>query len=227
LPQLFCSDTVEKIMFKKSVLAVAMALALGHSQAATVFNNGVPDLVSGTGMTENIVADNFTVGATFSITNIHFWSAQSSAGAYTGTVSWAIYSDVAGAPGTTLPGPSGGFASITGTLAGGSIGGGDALYFYDIPVAGYTLNAGSYWLALLNGNTPNPTPVGSMVWANSASGTGNGVYFDGLSWVGTGNEQAFRIDGDPVNPNPGLPEPGSIALVLAGLALCGGLRRAR
>jgi hypothetical protein len=220
-----CLDIMEKIMFKKSVLAAALALALGHSQAATVFNNGAPDLVSATGMTEFVVADNFTVGATFDITNIRFWSAQDTASAYVGSVSWAIYSDAVGAPGVAL---TSGLATVPGTATGGTIGGGASIYLFDIPVVAFTLSAGSYWLTLLNGAAPNPAAPGFMGWATASPGTGpGGMYLDAGSWVSSGSEQAFRIDGNPPNPNPGIPEPGTVALLLAGLAVSGGLRQAR
>ncbi len=211
-------------MIKTSALAFALALAFGTSHAATAFDNGVPDLVSATGMTEFVVADNFSLASSFDINNIRFWSAQDTLGAYTGSVSWGLYSDAAGQPGVALVS---GLASVAGTATGGSVGGVGAVYSFDIPVVAFTLSAGSYWLTLLNGAAPNPVAPNFMGWATTSPGTGAGsLYNDAGTWVPSGNEQAFRIDGTATVINP-TPEPASIALVLAGLALCGGLRQKR
>jgi hypothetical protein len=209
-------------MFKPYAVAAALAFTLGSSQAATAFDNGAPDLVSATNMTEFRVADNFTLGASYDITNIRFWSAQETLGSYTGSVSWGIFSNVGGEPGVALVS---GLASILGTATGGTIGGGDAIYSFDIPVVAFTLSAGSYWLTLLNGAAPNPTPVGFMGWATTSPGNAPGGLYNDGGWIASGNEQAFRIDGTLSGGT--LPEPGSIALVLAALALCGGLRQKR
>ncbi len=213
-------------MFKKLALVTALTLALGTSQAATVFNNGAPDLVAGSGMTEFVVADNFTVsGGPFDLTNIRFFSAQDTASAYVGSVAWSLFSNVASAPGVSL---FSGLATVAGVPTAASTGFGYGIYTFDIPLVAITLSAGSYWLALHNGPLTNTTSAGDMTWATSGvvGLPGAGVYFDGSSWVSTGNEHAFRIDGNPTVINP-TPEPGSIALVLAGLALCGALRQKR
>ncbi len=217
-------------MIKASALAVTLALTLGYSQAATLVNNGAPDLVYGTAMTEGLVADNFSlasVGGTnniYTITNIRFWSEQNSAAAYTGTVNWAIYSDASSQPGVAL---TGGLAAVAGTSTGATTAFGYNIWSYDIPVAAFSLSAGSYWLVLLNGATPTVSPPNDMLWASSGSGTGNGVYFSGGAWINSTNEHAFRIDGIVPSPIDPMPEPGSIALVLAGLLAAGGLRQKR
>jgi PEP-CTERM motif len=217
-------DTLENLMFKKTALAAALALTLGQTFAATAFNNGAPDLVAGTGMTEFRVADNFTLGASFDITNIFFWSAQDALSAYTGTISWAIFSDVVGAPGVAAV--ASGTSSAVGTATGGTIGGGDAVYAFNISGLSFTLSAGSYWLSLLNGAAPNPAAPGFMGWATASPGTGPGSVYNDGGWIATGNEQAFRIDGTLTGVPPGVPEPGSLALVMAALAAGVGLRRA-
>jgi hypothetical protein len=210
------------VIKKISARATVLALMLGVSQAATaltVFNNGAPDFVTGTAMTEFVVADNFTVASSYDITNIRFWSAQSALGAYQGSVAWAIYSDLAGLPNSSL---NAGLATVTGTATVGTVPPGYGVYSFDIPVS-FTLAAGNYWLALHNGPLSNTTTPGDMLWATSGStSTPASVYFDG-GWVSTGNEQAFRVDGNVSV----VPEPEGIALFLAGLAVCGGLRKKR
>ncbi len=210
-------------MIKKiSARAAVVALMLGASQAATaitVFNNGVPNLVSGTAMTEFVVADNFTVASSFDITNIRFWSAQDAPGAYQGSVAWAIYSDLAGLPNSSL---NAGLATVAGTASGGSTGFLYGIYSFDIPVT-FTLAAGNYWLALHNGPLSNTTTAGDMLWATSGTGSGPASIYNNGGWIDSGNELAFRVDGNVSV----VPEPEGVALFLAGLAVCGGLRKKR
>lgn len=209
-------------MIKTYARVATLALTLGISQAATavtVFNNGTPDLVAGTGMTEFLVADNFTVSGAFDITNLRFFSAQSAAGAYVGSISWAVYSNVAGLPGLSL---FNALSTVSGTATGGSTGFGYGIYSFDIPVT-FTLAAGNYWLALHNGPLSNTNSLGDMTWTTTGTGVGPAsVYKDG-TWISSGNELAFRVDGNVSV----VPEPEGIALFLAGLTVCGVLRAKR
>ena len=81
------------------------ALALAAAQlsfAAPVFDNGAPDQVYGTQMSEVLVAEDFSLAALTTISSIRFWSIQSAPADYLGSVYWAVYSNVAGAPGAVL-----------------------------------------------------------------------------------------------------------------------------
>ena len=53
-------------MTRVGVAALALCLACG-AQAATVFNNGAPNQLSGVNMSANLVAEDFTVAAAFNI----------------------------------------------------------------------------------------------------------------------------------------------------------------
>jgi hypothetical protein len=197
--------------------------ALGVSQAAlavTVYDNGAPNNVFGTGMSEVQVAENFALGSAYNITNLRFWSIQSAPADYTGSVYWAIYSNSGSAPGSVL------FSGTTATAAtatGNSTAFGYGVYAFNIPVA-FTLSAGNYWLGLHNGPLTNTTPS-EMLWATTATQVGSfGLYRDGANWVNTLNEHAFAIDGVAVP----IPEPATGALLLAGLlATVGAARRRR
>ncbi|MFN0104116.1 MAG: PEP-CTERM sorting domain-containing protein [Bryobacteraceae bacterium] len=200
---------------------IALTLSLSHGvQGATIYNNGSPDQVSGTNMSEFLVAENFTLGAAADITNIRFWSIQSSATEYTGSVYWAVYNNVSNQPGSILQGNS--TASVAGTATGNSTGFGYAEYSFDIPVV-FQLAAGNYWLALHNGPLATTAPS-EMLWATTAVSIGsNGKYLDG-AWIDTGNEHAFRLDGTPVSSGQ-IPEPTTFALLAGGLAATAFLRR--
>lgn len=203
------------------VLALAAGMSL-TSQAAIVYNNGAPDQVYGTQMSEFQVADNFTIGTAANIDNIRFWSIQSAASDYSDSVYWAIYSNVAGQPGVVVQG--GVTAAVAETATGLFTGFGYAEYVFNIPVA-FTLGAGDYWLGLHNGLLASINPT-EMLWSTTAiSAIPTGLYFDG-NWIDSGNEQAFLLEGTRVVvPPPGLPEPGTLTLLAAGLAAAAVFRR--
>jgi hypothetical protein len=198
----------------------ALAIALASSQASfavTVYDNGGPNGAPGTGLSEFRVADNFTLGADFNITKLVFWSVQSSAADYLGSLSWSVYS------GGAAPGASqfSGTASPVAAAVGPSSVPGLTVYAFDIPVS-FTLAAGTYWLGLNNNplNSGNPT---NMSWATTATGAGpTGVYLDAGVWVDSTNEHAFRIEGVAA-----VPEASTAAMFLAGLAACAALVKKR
>jgi hypothetical protein len=200
---------------------VCVVLALTFTQvviAASVFDNGTPDLMSGTLMTEFVVADDFALSSTNTISNIRFWTIQSSASDYSGSISWAIYGDVGDSPSIAL---FSGVAAASAMPTGRSTAFGSAEYEFDIPVA-FTLSAGNFWLAL--NNNPLSTNPSNMAWATTALGAGTkGVYFEGPDWVDTGNEHAFRLDA----AESAIPEPYMPAMLIAGLLTLTRLRQFR
>ena len=106
-----CRETVIQIAYQGTAASMRrlglVALTLGLPlavQAATVFDNGAPDQVSGVNMSSGIVAEDFTLASATFLTGIHFWSTQSSAGDYTGSLGISFYSDNAGTPGNLLAG---------------------------------------------------------------------------------------------------------------------------
>ena len=197
------------------------ALALSAAQlsfAAPVFDNGLPTLDYGTNMSGIVVAKDFSLTALTTISNIRFWSVQSALSDYFGSVHWAVYSNVGGAPGLILSGNTA--VATTASATGRSTGFGYAEYAFDVDVTDFTLGAGNYWLGLANEplDPVNPT---EMLWSSRASVIGlESKYFDStFGWVDAGTHLAFALDGTGVvvPPPPGVPEPGTLALV--GLAV--------
>jgi hypothetical protein len=205
----------------RTTLMCAIAALSQSALAATVFDNGSPNLVSGSEMTEFVVADDFTLASGSNISNIRFWSVQESAADYSGSVSWAIYSDAAGEPAVSL---FSGLTNVTSLATGGATGFGYSVFVFDIPVS-FTLTAGNFWLGLHNGPLSNTAPS-TMLWATTGVGGGTtGAYLDG-GWVNSGNEHAFLLDGGPtLPPDPTVPEPQVILMLLAGFAAFSSLRR--
>ena len=137
------------------------------------------------------------------------------------SVYWAVYSNAVGAlgpePGAVLFGNTA--VTTTATATGNSTGFGYAEYVFDVDVADFAIGAGTYWLGLHNG--PSASTVASeMLWSTRASVIGlESKYFDStFGWVDAGTHLAFALDGTGVVvPPPGVPEPGTLALV--GLAV--------
>lgn len=210
----------------RAAVANSLLFAAIGIQAAVLVNQP-PDQVSGTNMSSSIVADNFTLAATYNVTSFAFAAIQSSAADYSGSVYWAIHSNNAGVPGAVL------FSAVAAAAAvpsGFSTGFGYDEYIFNVPVS-FQLAAGDYWLALHNGPLANVGDA-EMLWETSSSGNGpQGQYFDlqfnpNNEWLGTGNEHAFAVFGDRV-VDPGVPVPSTLALLFGGLIAARSLRRAR
>ena len=217
-----------KYSFAKTSLAAATVSFALTAHSALVFDNGAPDQATGVNMSANWVAEDFTLAANTTITNIRFWSIQRAAGDYSGSLSLAIYADVGGAIGSLVTSLSGAF---TETATGLSTGFGYGEYVFDIP-GSVALSAGNYWLALLDGLSPNPGNPSEILWETTAVGLGaTAQYFDGPSetWVDTGLNLAFRIDGREATPPPpppnGVPAPNTLALLFASVLAASALRR--
>lgn len=197
----------------------AAALALVATQvsfAAEVYNNGAPDQAYGVNMSASEVAEDFTLGAATTVTNIRFWSLQSAPGDYLGNLYWAVYYNAAGSPGGIV---SSGTVAATSVATGGASGFGYAEYAFNVDVVDFALLAGDYWLGLHNEplNAINPS---DMLWGTTATPVGSpSKYYDSsFGWTDAGFELAFALNGPGVvDPPPGVPEPGTLALI--GLAL--------
>jgi hypothetical protein len=216
---------------RSAALAVLVAISTGVQAAPVVTQS--PDQAFGANMSFAMVADNFSLGggpgASYDITNLRFWSLQSAAADYTGSVYWAIHADASGSMGAVL---HSNVAAVAGSATGAFSLFDYAEYVFDIGVA-FNLAAGDYWLALHNGPLTT-TDATEMLWGTTAAGTSpTGLYNDltdapDEGWLDNYNEHAFVISGDRVfaPPPPGdLPEPATLALVLGGLAAAGASRR--
>ena len=215
-----------KTSFAKASLAAAAVSFAMNAHGALVFDNGGPDLVSGVNMSGNWVAEDFTLAANITITNIRFWSIQSSASDYSGSLSLAIYADAGGTIGGLVTSLSGALAE---TPTGLSTSFGYGEYVFDIP-GSIVLSAGNYWLALLDGLSPNPGNPSEILWETTAVGLGSTAqYLDDQSqtWLDSGSNLAFRIDGREASPPPpsDAPAPNTLALLFASVLAASALRR--
>ncbi len=205
------------------ICAVAL-LAGSLANAAVIHDNGAPDQSFGNNIAEFIQADDFNVAADSTLTSVRFWTLQEDIGDYLGSIDWFIYNDAVGEPGTTV---ASGNAAATQT-ATGATGLGLTEYRYDFNIS-VPVTAGTYWLGIHNGDV-GTTNFLDINWESTAAGGGNPAgEFDllfGDPFFANNTEKAFIINGDPqAPPPPGIPEPGSVILISAGLAFIALRRR--
>jgi hypothetical protein len=199
-------------MKRLALLTLTGLMAISACQAAVIYS-ALPNQSGGSDMNGFLQADDFVIAGPTALTQIKFWTFQSSESDYAGSVEWTIYNDAPGEPGSVI---STGSATPTGVATGNSAFG-FSEYSYTMPVL-VNLNPGTYWLSLHNG--PSGTiPATDFYWGWSSGDGGSSVSMD-LSfaeqpWVQNFAELAFELDGREVTSE--IPEPSSVALLGAGL----------
>lgn len=195
-------------------LAVVLLIAIATANAATIYQNGAPNLDSGNEMTSRLQAEDFVLNEANSLTGVRFWAFYYNdfASGYLGSVAWGIYSDSNGQPGGVL------FSGlVTPALSAGSencCAGIAAELQFGLP--NISLASGTYWLVLHNGPTSR-TSNEDFYWqttdANSSvRGMEQTAPFGQSVWQNTNQEHAFELQGSGSAAAP-VPEPSTFFLV--------------
>ena len=203
----------------KSV-TLLLAILCPALQATLIFdqsppNNHAVDITSFRG------ADDFTLVQSSTITGINFWYGATLQGDLT-SATWAIYSNVSGAPGAQIASAT---ASITSSID-------SPFFFASMPVASLNLAVGTYWLEIHSGTSLSDASGPGIDWAFTAdnasfvsrfSNSGPPVLITGAD---SGFQQfAFQLTG--TTAPSGVPEPATYALLAVGLGLIALRRRIR
>ena len=188
------------------VLCLAGLIVAGVSQAGIVYS-ALPNQSGGSDANGFLEADDITLAARTRLGIFTFWTFQTSAADYTGSIAWSIRSDAAGMPGASV---ASGIAPAGGAATGQSAFGlKEFVYAFSIDV---TVNPGIYWVVLHNG--PNAAiPATDFFWGWSNGNAGNSMSQDlSLSnqpWISNFAELALQVQD--------VPEPGSLLLASAGI----------
>jgi hypothetical protein len=122
----------------------------------TIFNQSAVNLAESYNISDRVQAEDFALNASYTLTggtaalNDNEVNDNGLLDSFSGTLSWAIYSNDGGMPGTLLY--SGQDSTLAYTDTGLQFAGGDVVsvgFEFDMPI---TLEAGTYWLALHEGN---------------------------------------------------------------------------
>lgn len=201
--------------------ALSLGALVSSGSASVIYNNGSPNQTSGNEMTEWTQTEDFTLNTTQTIAGVKFWDFQK-ADSYNGSISWFIYSDKSGIPGSILD--QGNVTDVR-TSTGKTVFSSYSEYENDFSTGNLTLGPGTYHLGLHNGpisdtsraefywetTDSNPTPTGEEADLRSKS-----------SWRNNSEEHAFELLGTTATP-----EPGSFLLFGLGAIALGSFRKFR
>ena len=204
---------MRRLVVALSLTTLTFGFTSTSSAATIVWDNGSPDLSNGYffGYNSAEFINDFSLSQSTTLTGVNFWTLSLGA---PGNTYWAVYADNAGTPvwgGSPL---FTGIASAVSIYLGGPVYGLDQ-YQNFLPINA-ALGPGNYWLGLGASNL--------SYWAPSTSGligqlsyihqlTTFSDYSSGYISNMTYQEYAFNIEGQTT-----VPEPGSLALLAAGLA---------
>lgn len=194
--------------------AALFALSM-PSEAAVVFDNGLPNDVSGNETTAWVQAEDFSFAANTTVTGAGVYLAGfGDVGAWDGSFTYFIYADAGGAPGAVLQ--SGAVApTVTDSGIAWCCGGNAFLFAFDI--ANFAAAGGvTYWLGIHASTNFDRDEIYWVTTDANATAPGRELFEGDITngWNSTGQEHAFSLTGAR---EVAVPEPASLALLGAGL----------
>ncbi|MCV2350137.1 PEP-CTERM sorting domain-containing protein [Paucibacter sp. Y2R2-4] len=206
------------------VLAVAV-LALGFSaaQAGLVYSN-VNLSNNGNEATKWLQAEDFTLSASATLTSATVYmgvTAGAVPAVWDGNWQWGIYSSAGSQPDALLASGSG----ISSAVDSGQSFFNSAVYAFTFDLNDFAATAGQTYYLGIHAAKDFSQRAG-LYWVgshDSVGGTGQELYEGNTPWNSNGVEHAFSLSSDQRN---NVPEPGSLALLLAAAAgMAAGYRR--
>ena len=163
-------------------------------------------------------AAKFPLDSSSIVDSVKFWGDDDTLVDFNGTISWAIYSDQAGKPGSILSQGSDTDITPVQDLSGAS-----PTFSMDVDTGDISLATGDYWLVVSEGALGSVQDGTRISWRTLASNIGSTStersWDYGASWGSSSYDLAFQVLGTAI------PEPATLSLLtLGGLIL---LRRRR
>jgi hypothetical protein len=201
----------------KNTFLLSFSLLAAGARADVLLTNGSPNTITGDLMTAYIEANSFSLPSGATISGVNFETLIMQPQTFQSTVTYFLYADNSGSPGTQL---------ATGNVAVDTADLGPALlvnfeaFGIDFSLATpFSAAAGTtYWLGLYDG--PITTTNGNAYWAVSTGGQGAGMFlvspYTG-PWDSTGQAPFYFQLTSAASAST--PEPASTALMSAGLAM--------
>jgi PEP-CTERM motif len=212
-------------MFSRSyIAAAAIAVAVGASSPAAatiIYDNGGPNRDATDEVTEWVQAEDFSVASATTLAGAHFWTVEY--GAWDGTLTWYVFADNGGLPGSALA--TGNGINVVKTATGNTVFGGPQYEYsfdFDNPLA---LTGGTaYWFGL---HLSSDFDLDRIGWQLTLPGLGTyGAHshlgtFD--NWIGNGGQHAFYL----TDTSTAVPEPSTFVMLGATLLGLGAARLRR
>jgi len=222
-------------------IRIAVTLAVfwpAFASAQIIQNNGTPDNLDGYNVTGAArTANDFTIAGngykktqtTTTLTSFDFWALHDpvQAPSVTANFFWQILNDAGGAPGTTVVASgavTNGIGAHTEYFCCGSNHFLDA-YLFSVSLGDLVIGNGVFWLAIGGFTSVSPADESLWYWATSAQ-TGNQMNSVlGGPFENVPSEGAFVLYGTTSSsPITATPEPGTMLLMVSGLAGLAGVR---
>jgi hypothetical protein len=201
--------------------AAAIALAFGASSpaaASVIYDNGGPNRAVTDEATEWVQAEDFSLASATTLVGAHFWTVEFDA--WDGSLTWYIFANSGGLPGSALA--TGNGKNVVKTATGNMILGGPQYEYsfdFDAPLA---LAAGTtYWFGL---HLSSDFDLDRIGWQLTTPGLGaNGVHshlgtLD--NWINGGGQHAFYL----TDTSTAVPAPSTLVTLGAGLFGLGAAR---
>jgi hypothetical protein len=203
-------------------IAATAGLLAAPMGAQVAYDGGAPNGFAGWNVFNGTrSADDFVVRSALQFNTIRFWGLLPATVGHAPTMFWEILSDASGLPGFTSV-ASGSQDAVSARRGPGQFSGTTSWQF-DFAVGPQTLGPGTFWLALHDGGLTDVTFSG-LVWETTDAGHGADFAVEDFGlWSGgwSGNLAFQLLDVTAV------PEPGTLALTLSGLAVLAALARGR